>query len=111
MTVLSGATTNASGTDTSANDADLTATAETFDSLEPATGRVLASYPIATQAAVEAAVARARDASHWWGSLSFDERRRHLSAWRAMLARRMTELGEVVSAETGKPRDDAISEI
>src|SRR4051812_47715648 len=48
---------------------------DTFDSLSPATGERLASFPIASAADVEAAVARARSAFAWWGSLTYDERR------------------------------------
>ncbi|MDQ1648916.1 MAG: hypothetical protein QOG60_973 [Frankiaceae bacterium] len=83
----------------------------TFDSLAPATGRVLASYPVDGPEQVHAAVARARAASSAWGALEFDERRRHLVAWRSLIARRVEEFAELVGAETGKPRDDAVLEI
>ncbi|HSP39207.1 MAG TPA: aldehyde dehydrogenase family protein [Frankiaceae bacterium] len=103
MTVLS----SASGTDAGRSASSRTS----FDSLAPATGKRLASYPIGNAEQVEAAVERARSAFDWWGSLSFDERKKHLSAWRALIARRVDEFAELVSAETGKPRDDAVLEI
>jgi acyl-CoA reductase-like NAD-dependent aldehyde dehydrogenase len=110
MTILSRESESSHGSDTGTH-ADAASSTTTFDSLSPATGERLASYPIADSAEVEAAVTRARAAFAWWESLGFDGRRKHLSAWRASLARRMDELATVVSAETGKPRDDAISEI
>jgi acyl-CoA reductase-like NAD-dependent aldehyde dehydrogenase len=86
-------------------------TGETFDSLSPGTGALLASYPVASAEDVTATVARARTAAGRWGALSFDERRRHLSAWRSIIAKRVEEFAELVSAETGKPRADAVLEI
>jgi acyl-CoA reductase-like NAD-dependent aldehyde dehydrogenase len=84
---------------------------ETFDSLSPATGERLASYPIASAQDVAEAVARAHNAFDWWGPLSFDERRRHLVAWRSRIAQRVEEFADLVSAENGKPRADAVLEI
>src|SRR4051794_15645914 len=84
---------------------------ETFDSLSPATGERLASYPIASAQDVAEAVARAHKAFDWWGPLSFDERRRHLVAWRSRIAQRVEEFADLVSAENGKPRADAVLEI
>ena len=80
---------------------------DTFDSLAPATGKRLASYPVDGPEQVTAAVARARAASGPWGALGFDERRRHLVAWRSVIARRVEEFAELVGAETGKPPRDA----
>jgi acyl-CoA reductase-like NAD-dependent aldehyde dehydrogenase len=83
----------------------------TFESLNPATGEVLASYPIHDGAAVDAAVSRAREAAQWWAGLGFDGRRERLGAWRRLLARRAEELAEVVTRENGKPKADAVLEI
>ena len=83
----------------------------TFDSFDPATGAVIASYPIAGEAEVQAAVARAREAAQWWGELGFDERRARLSQWRRVLARRAKELAAIVTSENGKPQADAVLEI
>ena len=89
----------------------LSVSGSTFDSLDPATGEVIATYPIDDQAAVEAAVARAREAATWWAGLGFDGRRSQLAAWRRLLARRADELAELVSRENGKPTGDAVLEI
>ncbi len=85
--------------------------AKAFESLNPATGEVLASYPIADQAAVEAAVSRAREAAHWWAELGFDGRRERLASWRHLLARRAEELADLMTRENGKPKADAVLEI
>ena len=80
---------------------------DTFDSLDPRNGQVIASYPRHTPEQVGEVVARARRASRWWNDLGFDGRARKLAAWRQLLDRRRDELAAVVSRETGKPLDDA----
>jgi acyl-CoA reductase-like NAD-dependent aldehyde dehydrogenase len=87
------------------------APASTFDSLNPATGEVIATYPVASASEVEAAVGRAREAARWWGELGFEERRTLLGQWRRVLARRAKELAAVVTKENGKPEADAVLEI
>ena len=78
-----------------------------FASLDPRTGDVVGYHPVDDETAVRAAVVRAREAAAWWGHLGFAERRRRLLAWRSRLVRRIDELAGLVTAETGKPRDDA----
>ncbi|MFF5985593.1 aldehyde dehydrogenase family protein [Prauserella flavalba] len=80
---------------------------ETFDSLNPATDEVLGTYPVHTAEQVEAAVAKARNAALWWNMLGFSGRAERLARWRGSMARRMGELCDVVSKETGKPEGDA----
>jgi len=86
-------------------------TATTFDSLNPATGDVIASYPVHTDDEVREAVERAHVAAAWWGGLTFDERAKRLRAWKGVIARRLPELAQVVHVENGKPFDDAVLEI
>ena len=78
-----------------------------FASIDPRTGEVVAYHQTDDEAAVRAAVVRARKAAPWWGGLGFAERRRRLLSWRSALTRRIDELAGLISAETGKPRDDA----
>lgn len=78
-----------------------------FPSIDPRTGEVLAYYSVDDEATVQAVVARAREAAEWWRELGFAQRRRRLLAWRAALTRQLDQLAELISAETGKPRDDA----
>jgi acyl-CoA reductase-like NAD-dependent aldehyde dehydrogenase len=84
---------------------------ETFESKNPATGEVLASYGIDGEREVAAAVHAARGAAAWWGGLSFAERRLRLLAWKSHLTRYMGRLAQLVHDETGKPLDDATLEI
>ena len=84
---------------------------ETFESVNPATGEVLATYGIDGEREVGLAVRRARTAAAWWGGLSFAERRLRLLAWKSHLTRYMGRLAQLVHDETGKPLDDATLEI
>jgi acyl-CoA reductase-like NAD-dependent aldehyde dehydrogenase len=79
-------------------------------SRNPATGAEVGRFPVADPAAVAAAVARARPAGQWWAGLGYAERRRRLLRWRALLARRMTEVAELLHEETGKPVAEAVVE-
>ncbi|WP_019201562.1 aldehyde dehydrogenase family protein [Tsukamurella sp. 1534] len=80
-------------------------------STDPRTGAEVARFPVADTAAVDAAVARARDAGAWWAGLDPKARRNWLLRFRAELSRRSEKLAAVISAETGKPVDDALLEI
>ena len=82
-----------------------------FDSLDPATGQVLATWPRRSAAEVEQTVLRAREASAWWQAQGPEARRRHLRAWKGVLARRLHELADLVHRENGKPHADAVLEI
>jgi aldehyde dehydrogenase (NAD+) len=84
---------------------------ETFDSLDPRNGGVLGSYPIHDTAHVRNAVRQAGEAADWWAGLGFAGRRRQLGAWRKLLVARLDEIADLVSAETGKPADDARLEL
>mgnify|MGYP001226707375 CR=1 FL=1 len=82
-----------------------------FASHDPRTGEVLGEYPVHGPEEVRAAVERARQAAHWWAELGFDGRRRRLDAWRRLVVSRLAEAAELISAETGKPLDDARLEL
>ncbi|GAC1383097.1 MAG: aldehyde dehydrogenase family protein [Marmoricola sp.] len=84
---------------------------DTFDSLNPATGDVAGTYPIATDAEVREAVARGREAAAWWSALSFDQRAAVLTDWKALITRRIEDLAAVMRDETGKPASDAALEV
>src|SRR5919199_6233801 len=84
---------------------------ESFDSLDPANGEVLATYPVHGPSEVRAAVERARAASLWWQAQGWDGRRAHLTAWKGVLARRIHELADLVHRENGKPHADAVLEV
>src|SRR6185312_13380104 len=84
---------------------------ETFQSLDPATGEPVGTFPVHSEADVRAAVARARPAAEWWAGLGFSGRAERLGAWRAALATRTAELAELIHREGGKPVDDAVIEL
>jgi acyl-CoA reductase-like NAD-dependent aldehyde dehydrogenase len=80
---------------------------KTFDSLNPATGDIIASYPIFSEDQVRAAVSTARAASQDWRDAGFKGRRKVLLAWSKEILNRVEELAELISIETGKPHSDA----
>jgi len=86
-------------------------TRDTFESVNPATGEVLARYPVDGPREVALAVRRARGAAAWWGGLSYAGRRLRLLAWKSHLTRELGRLAQLVHDETGKPLDDATLEI
>ncbi|WP_062520826.1 aldehyde dehydrogenase family protein [Demequina silvatica] len=77
----------------------------------PVDGRIVASYPAADAAEVDAILARARVGAAWWAALPFAERRAHLLRWKSAIALRAGELADVIAAETGKPHGDAVLEV
>ncbi|MGC4744569.1 aldehyde dehydrogenase family protein [Micromonospora sp. DT201] len=80
-------------------------------STSPATGAEAGRFPVATDADVRRAVDRARAAGEWWAGLGFTGRRERMLQWRALLAKRIEQLAELVHVEGGKPVADAIVEI
>ena len=82
-----------------------------LETVNPATGEVLATFPVHGRREVDAAVARAREAAVWWAGLGWSGRRIRLLAWKSHLTRYMGRLAQLVHAETGKPLDDAKLEI
>ncbi|WP_149259413.1 aldehyde dehydrogenase family protein [Actinomadura sp. K4S16] len=80
---------------------------ETFASLNPATGEVVAEHPVQDAAAVAAAVERAREAADWWRALGWKERRLRLLNVKGSLARNLNRMAELIHQETGKPVQDA----
>jgi acyl-CoA reductase-like NAD-dependent aldehyde dehydrogenase len=82
-----------------------------LETMNPATGEVLATFPVHGRREVDAAVAAARPAAEWWAGLDWTERRIRLFAWKSYLVRYMPRLAQLVHEETGKPLDDARLEI
>jgi acyl-CoA reductase-like NAD-dependent aldehyde dehydrogenase len=82
-----------------------------LETVNPATGEVLAAFPVDGRREVDAAVAAARDAAAWWAGLGWPGRRIRLMAWKSYLVRYMERLAQLMHEETGKPLDDARLEI
>jgi len=84
---------------------------EMFDSLDPATGEVIGTFPAYDGAAVRDAVAEARHAALWWAGLGFIGREQRLTVWKSAIIRRVDELAELMHREGGKPVADATLEV
>ena len=85
--------------------------AATFDTLNPATSEVIATFPVCGEAEAGQAVERARQAASWWAGLSWKDRQVRLMAWKSHITRYIGRLAELVHNETGKPLADAQLEI
>ncbi|WP_433297291.1 aldehyde dehydrogenase family protein [Actinoplanes sp. CA-030573] len=79
-------------------------------STNPATGDEAGRVPAASDLDVNAAVEKARDAALWWQRLGYDGRKERLLRWRSLIVRRIEELAQLTSLETGKPDADATVE-
>ncbi len=83
----------------------------TFDTLNPATSEVIATFPVFGEDEVAETVERAHQAAAWWAGLPAKDRRTRLLAWKSHIIRYIGRLAELVRTETGKPLADAQLEI
>lgn len=77
--------------------------ASTFESMNPATGEVLAELQCASQADVDKAVASAAAGQKVWAALTAMQRSRILRRAVDILRERNDELAELETLDTGKP--------
>jgi succinate-semialdehyde dehydrogenase/glutarate-semialdehyde dehydrogenase len=82
-----------------------------IQSVNPATGEVLEEFKAASDADVDAAIARAHATFRSFRRTSFAERARWMTATAAVLERRKQELGRVMTLEMGKPLKAAVAEV
>jgi acyl-CoA reductase-like NAD-dependent aldehyde dehydrogenase len=75
---------------------------ETFESVNPATGEVLGSFPRSSAADVDRAVAAAKDAYDGWRLTPAPKRAEVLYRFANLLAEQKAELTELMSREMGK---------
>ncbi|HEX9536879.1 MAG TPA: aldehyde dehydrogenase family protein, partial [Streptosporangiaceae bacterium] len=66
--------------------------AQTFDTVNPATSEVIATFPAMRDSEVAATVETARIAATWWSGLDWKERRTRLLAWKSHLTRYIARL-------------------
>jgi acyl-CoA reductase-like NAD-dependent aldehyde dehydrogenase len=85
------------------------ASAETFDSVDPATGEVLATLPRCGAEEVDAAVDAARSAQAGWAAADPMERTRVLLRLAALIEENADELARLESRDVGKPLSEAIT--
>lgn len=83
----------------------------TFDSLNPITGEVIATFPIHSEMEVHTQVDASLLASPLWQTLGYNGREEVLRAWSKEISGRSDELARLVASETGKPLSDASLEV
>lgn len=84
---------------------------ESFSVAEPFTGETLATVPYCTPDDVVAAVREARDAQPAWAARTFEERAAVVLAYHDRVLDHRSELVDLVVAESGKARTDAVEEL
>ena len=82
-----------------------------YRSVNPATGRVLAEHPTATDAQVQEALAGADAAFRAWRTLPIEERAAVAARVGTLFAERVEELAAVITEEMGKPLAEARDEV
>lgn len=83
--------------------------ADSFDTINPATGEVLATIRIDGQAEVDKAVGRAAEAQKKWARTSGVERGRILNRAAQLLVERNEDLARLETQDTGKPIQETIA--
>jgi acyl-CoA reductase-like NAD-dependent aldehyde dehydrogenase len=81
----------------------------TFETVDPATGELLATLPIASAAEVDEAARAARAAQPAWAALDPTARTRVLLRLAALIEEHADELAELESRDVGKPLSEARS--
>jgi succinate-semialdehyde dehydrogenase/glutarate-semialdehyde dehydrogenase len=80
-------------------------------SINPATGEVISTWPLADAAAIEQALARAHRATCGWARRSAEERAALLRNAALVLRRRREQLARLITLEMGKPIAEALAEV
>jgi succinate-semialdehyde dehydrogenase / glutarate-semialdehyde dehydrogenase len=78
---------------------------------DPATQSVIGHAPVASAAAVDAAVRSAQDAFGLWAALPAGRRAAHLAAIAGWIRQHSRDLATTLTLEQGKPRSEAASEV
>ncbi|WP_035923268.1 NAD-dependent succinate-semialdehyde dehydrogenase [Kocuria rosea] len=92
--------------------ADARSTAlSSYRSVNPATGRVLAEHPTATDVQVQEALAGADAAFRAWRTLPIEERAAVAARVGTLFTERVEELAAVITEEMGKPLAEARDEV
>lgn len=86
-------------------------TMASFTSYNPVNGSAISEHRIFSRRDVDDAVARAHAASDIWASLGFAKRKKYLLQWSSLLLKRVEDIKDLVSLETGKPHSDAQLEV
>jgi acyl-CoA reductase-like NAD-dependent aldehyde dehydrogenase len=86
----------------------LPATATLVRPVNPATGMVLAEFPVAGRADVDTAVANARAVQRGWAAASIADRLQVLKRFKTELFAARREFAELITRENGKPLAEAL---
>src|SRR5712692_395217 len=87
---------------------DSTAIRQKIQSLNPATGELLAEFDPSTDAEVEQAVAGAREAAPAWRRLGIGGRTRYLARLKEILYARREQVAALITREAGKPAVESL---
>jgi succinate-semialdehyde dehydrogenase/glutarate-semialdehyde dehydrogenase len=82
-----------------------------LQSINPASGEVIATYEVHDESQVEERIARADRTFREWRQTGFDQRRRLMERAAGILAERRNELALLMTREMGKPITEAEAEI
>lgn len=82
-----------------------------FNSHNPVTGDAIGTYPIFSKSEIADVVSRARTTTAKWQRIGFNGRKQVLLAWSSLIMRRIEQIAELISRETGKPMSDARLEV
>ncbi|HLJ20551.1 MAG TPA: aldehyde dehydrogenase family protein, partial [Stellaceae bacterium] len=80
-------------------------------SIDPATGKELATFPESDDAAVEAAIAKAYEVRHGWRDAGIEHRTRLLRNVAGVLRADKARYGAILTSEMGKPIVEAEGEV
>ncbi|HZQ48732.1 MAG TPA: NAD-dependent succinate-semialdehyde dehydrogenase [Candidatus Dormibacteraeota bacterium] len=80
-------------------------------SIDPATGKELATFPEADDAAVEAAIAKAYEVRHGWRDAGIEHRTRLLKNVAGVIRADKARYASILTAEMGKPITEAEGEV
>lgn len=82
-----------------------------IETIDPTTGKPLATYPVMDDAAIDSAVAEVDGAARTWGSSSVEERATLLVSIADSLLAQRDSLAELITSEMGKPLREARGEV
>lgn len=84
---------------------------EVLEVANPASGQVIATVPYAGEAETKEAIAAAAEAFTHWRNFSGKERSKILRVWNDLILAHEQDLARLLTAEQGKPLNEAIAEI
>lgn len=82
-----------------------------FETVNPANGELLRTYPFFSPERLEATVARAAEAQWEWRRVPVEERAQVVGAVAGTLRARTRQLAQIVTQEMGKPLREAVAEV